>query len=63
MKARSSIFSRTYPTILAAAGSDLADADRTVFEEFLSEAQPDAKREDALELLEQMRNDLSGGGR
>jgi len=54
---------RTYPAILAAAGSGLANADRTAFEEFLCESQPDAKREDALEMLERMRNDLSGDRR
>lgn len=51
---------RTYDTILAALAPRLPEAEVARLRQFLTTAAPDAKREDALELLRQMKTYLDG---
>jgi hypothetical protein len=51
---------RTYPSILAALKSSIPEAERVNLKQFLATSAPDAKREDAIELLRQMKGYLAG---
>jgi hypothetical protein len=51
---------RTYNSILAAVGPGLPEEEVSRLRQFLATSAPDAKREDALELLRQMKSYLTG---
>ncbi|TFI52259.1 TfuA-related McrA-glycine thioamidation protein [Mastigocladus laminosus UU774] len=51
---------RTYPVILKKASVSLPQEEIEAFSTFLSERRPDAKKDDALELLKRIRTDMEG---